>query len=663
MMSAKPLYQGRARVIPGRAEYFLSSLHGEWWDILRELIDNSFDAGGNDIWLKFGPGNMLIVGDNGRGMGPDILPQDKPTIEKFLQMVETGQVPMGYDVREEIAPESKYSIRWMMEFAGLSAKTGKGTIGRQGLAVLGARRLGPCTWHTRQDPVSALAYWGDTPEGKNPPVVILNPATLEQAALYNTQYTVDITDEPLLDFRGERMDSGTIIVFDDIYPEAKEALNAKVLISRLQQRYGPYIREGAHITVINEDDRLIELEPPEEEGVELLNKRFYLLGGKGEFEQGFFDIKILWIQGSTGRKRGPMLRFEKTDRPLIEIRDFNEPPFNRQDIGGYITYPNLPPPPDGVVLRTDEVKYLIMTPDKKDLVEGSVRKKWVNIIMGQREKILDELRKYERNEREHRVQSLSGIMAQVTVEVLKQDDDYASLVKTLPVKQRKSKSRGAISGENQKEQSSEMIEVLIYNQWNRRTRQSVTLRLTGRSKKKEPADEIITTKNGFASFMMPEPGRYKVEVMQDQLPQGATVTSTANYTLNVEDGKPQPKLLFNLKTTEKMPNRGHLPRFAFWFHAWPNSRQPWRVDSLQEDWGQFEINTAGSDLRFALDADDMEGVLRLLAVYVASGMCKFVYKNEPDVDLALEISLLTPKLERRYLERYQEMRRYGKSRK
>jgi hypothetical protein len=449
------------------------------------------------------------------------------------------------------------------------------------------------------------------------------------------------------------VESGTKIVFEDIDPEVWDALNVKTLANRLQQRYGPYLRDGARIFIVR-NGRVEEVKPPEEQGIVLVSKTLYLSGGKGPFQ-----VEFRWIPEKSGT-RGIMLRFAGTESPLKKIPGFDQEPFfNRPDISGYVNFPDLPPPPAGAIIRADEVQYLDLVTDKSDIKEGAVRRQWMKAINNLVAAAQEELKLLEERLRDQRVEGLGSLLVAATTEVLLADEELAGLVRSLPVRPRKPQPRGKNTGVISQQDLHEGIEVVIYNQWKRRTRQSVSVHLSGTSKKREQTDIILSTRNGSLVFSMPPPGRYEVKLVDRALPKDARVVSTARYVVNVEEDKPQPMLIFNLETTEKMPNPGEKLRLAFWFHPWPDPRQPWRTDSLGE-YGRFEVNTAGRDLRTALESDDIDAVLRLLALYVASGLCKHIYRNEPDIDVPLEISLLAPKLERSFRMNYAQKRR-GKS--
>lgn len=624
-------YTGNARVMDAKALELLGTVEVSPAAVLDQYAENCADAGATQIWVVLEPGRIAVV-DNGHGMIPDLLPEDRDYYAMFLEDVETKRVSPGFDLRDSVSTASLCSVRWMMECVAYSAKRpreGDRTRGMRGIGAQGFRQMAKmAVWYTRPSADLAELYWGGANlPSKRAPTVKVVPPTPEQLSRFDTTYHVYETDEPLLDPYGRPLEHGTRFEMTQLLSGLENAVRPDALQVYLQGRLGEDIRQRRFRLVIIDrateaarragGTREIEVQPPVYRGILVVDKTAYLRGGRAPFRiQIYYDPNGRGLRVAIRRKGGDVAL-------LTALSEFDKPPFNSGRVSGFVEFPDLPEREAPLDLR------------KELPLESPVRNQWQKEVWECVPAIEEAVSRVEERTRERRFEDLARDLAAVAIEAITETPFFRDLViGGLP----------RVSGGRRKTGKPSPVPdrstAVVFDEHNRGV-EGMTLELVSDGKL---VNRLTTGKSGIISFGKLPFGRYILRLVA---PDDVTVLEPSSYTFNISEGSPGHRAVFRVFLHTPEPESRRIRRIEFVRRAYSDPFLPYRENLAH---GRIEINTESVDWRRASDTDDEELKAALLAQYTASAVAEYGSPGDPKLAL-IGASLLFGKMYERIARR------------
>lgn len=601
--------QGKARLVSARAFELLATIYESPAAVLDEYIENGADAGATHICVLVARGSLVVV-DDGHGMVPDLLPDDRTLLEEFFKQAEQGQAPTNFDIREMISPTSRKSLAWMTESIAFSPKIPSKDDKVRGIRGIGAQAFRQIAekaiWRTRPAPELAReVYWGEGRKGEIP-TLVFEPPSAEQLRRHDVSYEITESD-PLVDLHGHKLVSGTRVEISQIKAGLENALRPGVLADHFRSRFGEDIRTGRFSLVVIDrvteearrvpgGQREIHVEPIHYRGILVLQRTCYLKGGKGEFGVEFY-------YDPDGRGFKPMLRRKGSDiRPLTELPEFDRQPFNSGRMSGYADFPDLP-----------EMEAPWST-DKRTPLNSPARNQWEKAIVELAGDINAAAAAIEERSRERMLRDITADLATATVEAMREVPVYQDLVLGGPTTRQRGK------GGTKKSPLADRVVATVFNEHNRGVA-GITLELLRAGQLLARSE---TGRSGIVSLGRFENGRYIARLI---VPDGMAPAGPTDYTFNISANQPGMRLVFRLQTKEPVPEETRMPRLDIWLHAWGQVDEMYSTRRLQH--GMLEINSEAPDIRVALDAKDYDLLSALVAQCAAAAVTEYGLKGDP----------------------------------
>jgi len=165
-MSASQAQQhiGTAQLNPHNVLLHMGLMYPSMVSALFELTDNALDARVGKqvrVWVVVEQNTVTVI-DSGSGMNPYLSTEEADSMRRYLDMIQEGTLPAGYDVRDELSNAGKRSLQFLAASIGLSGKTDPQQIGRHGVGFWGWLMFGD------QAEVVTQTNTGDTATFKPP---------------------------------------------------------------------------------------------------------------------------------------------------------------------------------------------------------------------------------------------------------------------------------------------------------------------------------------------------------------------------------------------------------------------------------------------------------------------------------------------------------------
>ena len=301
-------FRGTVHVIPERAIQLFSGMLGSIWQILGEFVENAIDADAKRVWLVLAKDTVQII-DNGHGMVPEMLEDERKLLEMFLQDIQRGVSPGYEDVRILLSNASLNSLEWLGRNVGFSGKARRPRDpnniikGERGIGFQGFRQIAnEATCISRANEGLAALFWSEPP--KPIPEFSLKLPTNEQVRKHDLGFEIRETGRELTDPSGRALESGTKVVITRLKPELESLLRPSYLAEQFRIRFSEHVRaRGVRIVIV---DRITEegqrsggkeiiVEPVQYRGPCILQEERSLPGGKSGFH-----IQLYYNRGGKG---------------------------------------------------------------------------------------------------------------------------------------------------------------------------------------------------------------------------------------------------------------------------------------------------------------------------------------------------------------------------
>lgn len=631
---------GSMQLLAPEALNALGTMYRHNTEVLEQYVENGYDAGAQQVIVSL-ERNRIVIFDDGHGFVPTMSPEDHDTLQVYKADIASERlspdVPLEVLLPELSQSPSLHSFQWMMECIGLSNKRYSHETRARGIKGLGALSFqqiaNRAVWYSRPEAALARSYWHDIAMEQNPPTYSLRSATADELRWRMIRYEIDPAD-PLKDPLGDEAQSGTRVELTELREGIERSLRPPQVIRSLQERFGNDIRaERLKILVVDRvteeglrsDDGLVtEVPPASYPGTLIFHRETALRGGRGPF-----GVEVYY--DPLGRALYPKLvRMGSEVCPITQLADFNKSPWNNGKLSGLVSYPDL---------SDEEAPW---DAQKSLPLAGPVYNQWQKRVWEMAENVEGEIAKIEDSLRLSLLEEFSSQLGRETIAAMQEIPEFADIVVkakrlTIPRQPARQEKRLFVTVLNENDDSVAGARIVLENASN-----------------SELIKSAITKRSGRISLGQNPYGRYKLRI--DEVPEGATVDGMAEYILNLSVNMPGARETFRLITGEpKRPRPRPFNNITPFFHEWP-SDEPY-IQRLE--YGVVEINTEGSELRFAINRGDFVARATLCAQYMASAIAEFAAAEDEDrEDTLINASRLFGVLLRRITVESGNRRRY-----
>lgn len=355
----------------------LGTIYRSSAEALSQAVENSADAQAKRIWVVIKRDSIQII-DDGDGMVPEMLPDDRRQLDEYLLLAQKGAIPEGIAIQDAVAEDSvsRKSLQWMRENNALSPKFAgnEQTRGMKGVGYWAFLTYAKTPrFLTRPSMELARLAWKSDASREQRKTYFSSPPSLEQLQRDNTDYPIGISGEPLKDPWGRPLEHGTMFEASGLLPGHEEALRPSVVASFFRTRFGPDVRMGKYtLTIVesvsDEARRLgrpveIEIKPSEYKGRLTIDRDFFVRANTGS------PCHIqLWYDPNT-RNGQIFVRHKDSDKfELTELPAFKTSPWNTGSLSGFITFP---------VYDNEE---RLWDTSKQYLLESPERNQWIKRV-------------------------------------------------------------------------------------------------------------------------------------------------------------------------------------------------------------------------------------------------------------------------------------------
>lgn len=606
------------------------SVYKSAFDPIKQYVENGMDAGATRIVIAFFPGK-IVISDNGHGMNKLMRPEDRLLMDQYLKELrlggelikklqkELGKKPTWRDIRDKIPEVSRKTLQWMMEFAGMSAKgytPGGSTYGLQGIGAIAFRQIADsAAWYTKPSEELANKYWGHKIRPADQPVYKLTPPSKEDLEVNIRRYHINETaGAPLLDAFGSTVLSGTVVEITQLKEGIETALRPGDVVRELSEIFGERIfTTKVEIIVVDKiteegrkspKGREMRVQPVMYTGIPIIRDRTLQMPDGTPFN---VDIR----KGTTGSP-SHVLRVYRGDQPrcpLTEVRrEFRREPWT--ELVGKVEFPIYP----------NEAEHWDST--KQIPKPSAVLAKWIPKILALEPEIIEELKGIEERARQRQTAKLADMVAQTMLRVIAERPEFADMAFGSREEPRpKSKKPG------KKTYVSDQIRAKVMSEHNHGVANvEVRLyRLAGTKIEKKIADGK-TGEGGNYSFGRASnlpPGRYAIWMTT---PEGMVCEGSNDHRFPVPPGF---NAVFKLITGTAQPPAKRL-RLLVVIAADGNIDRPF-TNLLNV--GQLHINSEAPDFKQAVEGEDYEQQMQLIALFASLAVAEFrAGKNTPLYD-------------------------------
>lgn len=328
---------------------FLSGIHSSAEHIIKELTENSVDAGATKVIVIIHPNRIEVI-DNGSGLNPFLPTDDINLLQLYFDILTRGdRRPGDVDFDKPGSEGGQKSLGWMGYMVLKSQKRlapNQKTRGTKGVGFQGVRQLSDQV-EILSKPTSELAsqYYADASDYGNPPVCMMSlptAAAFEQAKIHPVFRFVDKT----IGYSGETFASGTHIMLSQLRPGLTDRINLESFLHLLSISHGVDIRRGLSMQVV---DRFTTagrrgtgvsytVQAPSYKGRLVLGKRYMTRGHKP------FDVEVYAVGE---REVGDKLTLRRRSSDVVTISETTIPelrkaPWNSRRLSGFIEFPDVP---------------------------------------------------------------------------------------------------------------------------------------------------------------------------------------------------------------------------------------------------------------------------------------------------------------------------------
>lgn len=606
----------------------LSTLHASIVDYLKELVDNCIDAGSETVWVTLTPKSLTVI-DEGHGMVPTILPDDRTKIQTYIQALADRRTNPDVDLRSLISETSRNSLEWMATMTAFSGKVVEQTPrvkGVKGIGIQGFRPFGEATWLTKpSETLAARYYLGERPKIKNPPVYSLRLPTMAEIRRNQLEPTIEESKKPFLDPEGHILDQGTVAQITGLKPEIESTLNPQAMVNHLTSRFGEEIRSNrVKIYVIDRVTKegqtsktglFLEVPPARYRGVLILDRELHLRGsGNPPFQPTIY-------YDSAGRNLAPVyLRRGSEVQAITTLPEFQRAPWNSGKLNGIIPFPDLPE----TVAPWDTNKMFPM--------EGPVRNQWQHAIWNVAPEIEAAIKEVDEEERTQRQNEANKAVVEATTKAMRELPLYRGLtVDTTPPTPR---------GPRDIPYLEDRVLVSVQDDETNQGVGGVTVQLwlLPYRQRQDPAQVIIqreTGKSGQISFgrVMESFGQgpYRLQII---IPQGMKpADNVQEQTINLGPNQPGIRFIFRIVSGQPKVESQRVRSFTLRYTDQLPDTEPYSAAYLES--GIIMINKVHPDYRAAEEAGNRELIDTLLANCIAHAITEYGLKNHPqEVQLA-----------------------------
>lgn len=604
-------------VVVPRVLQILGTIYGSLAEMIAQYIENGRDANASKIWVVLDK-DEIVVTDNGHGMLPDMLGDDRQLLDLYLEDLsdpDKRKRQSNFDIRQELSRPSLSSLVFMVEYAAFSPKlqeAGSRIRGAKGIGAIAFRQFGDeAVWTTRPNSELATAFWGEEAVKKPVPTIELRAPTNEQLGWGDTTNTIEYPVSPLKDPYGNELESGTTITICSLKEGVIEGLKPSVIVDYLSGRFGSDIRLGElQLIIIDKvsSSRPIEtmVKPPTYEGVLLIKTTGYLRGGHHPYEI------VIYFNPKEKNHYPELHRFgSKVPGNITNIEQLNCFPWNSGQLGGWIEFPPISDteaPWDG---------------EKKKPLHSPTFKKWLETVEKIGNEVISRIEEINERSRIQRTEQISLMVEQSVTQAIRNIDAFRDFSVVTPYSKRDRKPSKAKSRKHEDLRTF----VSVHNE-NYHPVPGVVIELV---KSGAVIESKMTGLTGTIAYGILDEGRYSVRIAS--IPPGTTIDGDKQETFNIGPNLRKVHVHFRLFTGEPKPEeKKKIPAITIRRHDLDDPGVAYDITRMHL--GIVTINSAGYEYRAALDSRDEAKQIRLECLYVASAITEYYLKGDISYVLA-----------------------------
>lgn len=599
-MSNSP-HVGTVQLATHRVLFHLAHNYSSAISALFELTDNALDSRDGPkvtIWIVIEDDRVTVI-DNGSGMTGMLSPEELETIQRYKDLVAQGQLPPGYDVRDELTPKGKGSLQYLAESIGFSGKTDPAFIGRHGIGFWG--------WIMLAETVTVVTSVGGTH------IHTFVPASREQIEQGILTYSITPGGVHATPWRGN-LPRGTTVALQ-LRDEVKGAIPPGTLVTQLGARYSGFIHQGMleikvvdRVTTAGRKERgglVLSVNPPKMFGSAIL-LRDYQVKSNGKLHP--YSVNVRFIEGKhTG---GIQVRILGIDRCAVhEIPGFEHLKGELSpQLTGYIELPS----------------YIPLNTNKDRPQQGTALTKWINHVLAHAiPAILKETEQHERVLSDRRIVQYSRTTVEAVAQALKDIPHFdmptfeSAVVETArphkPTTKRGAKNvRATVIDEHTRGVPG--VKVTVAGEGYARTLETGT------------AGGVLFGELPF--------GKYSISI---EVPEGATPINRTGYTFWLDAQKPGYGGIFTIFTGTNPPidRKAQLQQIVF--RPLPDPLRLWDISRLRV--GIIVINSDAQPIADARDQSVKSGnwsrLDDIVAQCIASALAEYQYGAETHLALTM----------------------------
>ncbi len=599
----------RMRTVEARMFLYIAQSIESPVHALAEYVDNAIDAGAKNVWVVLAR-DHIVIADNGEGMVPWIMPDDKAMLGMFFEDIAQGRQPGYEDVRVLMDKRSLQSLEWMMRCVSLSPKIPQRNSNARGMRGIGGtlaflRIANRAVWLTKPHPRLAKEYWSGMPaefrvQVKKTSAFQLLPPTKNDLEANLVRFQIEAVSDSIRAPDGEELLHGTVVEIKELDPEIEMGLRLPLIVDQFRSRYGEDVRTNrVHLTLIDRisdegrrtsGGRAIVIEPPQYKGVLIHKGDLWLPKAEASF-----GVEIYYDPKATNAR--PMLRRRGSNlRPITDLPEFNCPPWNSGRLAGFVDFPSIPSKEEG-----------LWTTDKRMPVESPTRNHWQEAVNGIGPAIEAEIARLQDTQRKRKSDELANRVATALADSMKELAQFRDVLPQSRLANPPSGTRG------KNPMPLDRVTAVVFNEHNRGV-EGIKIQLYRGS---ELMADKITGRSGELSFGKLGSGKYRVRAtVEGDSP--ATFLEADSYRFEI-DGETRLgfRALFRVHEGTPAPETRRLPRIVVLPTTFDDPTLLWR-SRLQL--GAIDVNREYPAIRGAEVRNDEETVTAIYAYAVSSAI-------------------------------------------
>lgn len=583
----------------------LSRVYKSPMAVIAEYLENGADANATKIWVVIEPDKITIV-DNGTGMVPDILEEDRHLLEQFTKGDYTGET----DIRQLVSPPTRSSLLWMVQYAAWSSKIQSEVTSQRGVYGIGsiAFRMiaNKAIWTTKPNRTLALAFWGSKAIEQIPTWCLVPPTNDELAKNVITNRIAPVGD--LKDPFGEPMVSGTSVEISELSAGVSDALRPALVQDYLAHRFSTDLRsKRISLTVVDrisvmgkriKGGKKLEVLPPIFRGQQIVNTEGHLSNGKYPFR-----VEI-WFDDKGTNLRPQIVRKKSAVGSITAIEDLNVFPWNSGQVSGTIEWPDIPEKD----APWDSGKHMPLP--------STSLSQWIHALRFIAKDISESMDLAKKRSKDEMLQRRVAAVAKALSTAMAESEIFSHMMYLPPKKRNASVVKAPRSQEEDNE-----TRIRVVNEYGSPLRGvEVVLEKNGK--------EISRSKTRFSgtvNFGSLENGKYRVKLM---LPKNSWKCVEEPLGFEIRYNLPRVKSTLTVVTGEpRTASPDKLPGIILWPRAMGNETQLYSIERITR--GIIEINVNHAGYNRALLSGNTELQVWYESLFAAMAVVNHLFPDEP----------------------------------